>query len=96
MDYFSVKTKLGDLTFKHEQNRVTVTGSMDALADWWYRYGQILYGAFGHVFKVDNCSVCDVYAALTASYGSKQLTVSDLTKEKCNKQLRSIPPELIP
>ena len=96
MDVFEVKAKLGGLTFTHDQNRVTVKGGVDALADWRYRYGDVLYGAFGHIFDANNCSVCDVFQALLASYGSQSLVVSKLTEAKCRKELGSIPFGFIP
>ena len=96
MDQFAVKTKLGELTFTHDQNRVQVTGAMDALADWQYRYGEVLYGAFGHIFDIDNCAACDVLQALTSSYGLGSLTVGKATREKCKEELRSIPSGFIP
>lgn len=96
MDRFFVETKLGGLTFTHDQNRVQVTGDRDARADWQYRYGEVLYGAFGHIFDVDDCAVCDVLQALLASYGSQSLVISKLTEAKCRKELRSIPPDAIP
>ncbi len=96
MDQFKVKTKLGGLTFTHAQNRVKVVGAKDALVDWRYKYADVLYGAFGHIFEIDNCSASDVYQVLNTLYGPDRLTVSSLTKEKCKKELRSVPSGFIP
>lgn len=96
MDEFFVATKLGKLTFTHDQSRVQVTGDMDARADWQYRYGEVLYGAFGHIFNVNDCAVCDVLQVLLTSYGSQSLVTSKLTEAKCRKELRSTPPGAIP
>lgn len=82
--------------FSHAGRTLTVSGDGDAVRDWRYQNGRVLYGAFGHIFKEKDCSLGDVYSMLLDVYGPQMVAVGAEVKADIQRELRSIPKGAIP
>ena len=96
MATIQVQAPLGDLSFSHSGREVKVSGNPDAVMDWKRQNDGVLYGAFGHIFRQNNCALSDVCAMLLDVYGPQRVTLSEAVKKQCTEELRSIPKDAIP
>lgn len=93
MATFIVNTGLGPLRLDHSGSSCVAGGSEGAMARWQDVQLDGLYGAFGHVLRLDDCLASDVAVALISSFGKSNVQWDDQTQAALDKEMAAELPE---